>query len=75
MTLIELKKSIHEKIDTLNDEGFLEMINQLIIQKDDVFIVPEHMKEGIKQGKRDIENGDFITMEEFEKKYEKWLKE
>jgi predicted transcriptional regulator len=73
MTLVELKKSIHEKIDTLDDENLLEMVNSILIQNNEVFIIPEHMKEGIKQGKRDIENGDIYTMEELEKKYEKWL--
>ena len=75
MTLIELKRSIHEKIDNLNDPDYLEMLNDMISQKDEVFIIPEHMKEGIKQGREDIKNGDFITMEDLEKKYEKWLKE
>lgn len=75
MTLLELKKSIHAKIDSLNDERYLEMINDIISSKDEVFIVPEHMKEGIREGQEDIRNGNFTTMEELEKKYEKWLKE
>ena len=75
MTLIELKKSLHEKIDRLNDESYLEMINDIISSKDEVFIIPEHMKAGIKQGEEDIKNGNFITLEELEKKYEKWLKD
>ena len=47
----------------------------MISQKDEVFIIPEHMLEGIKQGKEDIKNGRVHTMEDFNKKYEKWLKE
>jgi len=38
------------------------------------FIIPEHMKEGIRQGMEDIKNGDYITLKEFEKRYEKYLK-
>ena len=75
MTLIELKKSLHEKIDGLDDQDFLEYVDAIITSKDEVFIIPEHMKEGIRQGKDDIKNGRIHTMEEFEKKYEKWLKE
>jgi len=41
--------------------------------KNKVFIIPEHMKEGIKQGIEDMKNGDFITIDEFEKRYKKWL--
>ncbi|QKJ32247.1 hypothetical protein HQ865_21610 [Mucilaginibacter mali] len=74
MTLVELKNSIHEKIDNLNDTHFLEMVNDLLIQKN-VFVIPEHMKEGIRQGEDDIRNGRVFTMEDFEKKYEEWLKE
>ena len=75
MTLIELKESLHKKIDNLNDPDYLEMLDVMISQKDDVFIVPEHMKAGIMQGMDDIKNGRVHTMEDFEKKYEKWLKE
>lgn len=75
MTLIELKKSIHKKVDELDDPELLELVNSVLKKKDDVFIIPEHMKEGIKQGEEDIKRGDFITMEEFEKKYEQWLKD
>ena len=72
MTLLELKRSLHDKIDNLDD---LEMLNEIISVKDEVIIIPEFMKEGIQQGEKDIKNGDFYTMEDFEKKYEKWLKE
>ncbi|HWZ36027.1 MAG TPA: hypothetical protein VNW51_07710 [Mucilaginibacter sp.] len=71
----ELKKSLHEKIDNLNDEAYLEMLESMIDHRGDVFIIPEHMKEGIRQGEEDIKHGRVHTMEDFEKKYEKWLKE
>lgn len=75
MTLLELKKSIHEKIDHVNDEALLERIEAIIDSEEKVFIIPEHMKEGIRRGKEDIKAGRYITLEELEKKYEKWLKE
>jgi len=75
MTLTALKKSIHDKIDNLDDPDYLDMLNNMLYTKDKVFIIPEYMKEGIKQGSEDIKNGDFYTMEHFEKKHEKWLKE
>ncbi|MGY3215417.1 hypothetical protein [Mucilaginibacter sp. HD30] len=75
MTLLELKKSIHEKIDNINDESYLEMINDIISSKDEVFIIPEHMKEGIRRGEEDIKNGRFKTMEELEERYKKFLED
>ena len=75
MTLVELKKSIHDKIDNLDDPDYLEILNIMLYSEGDVFVIPDHMKEGIRQGAEDIKNGDFYTMEDFDKKYEKWLKE
>jgi|GEM_PF-1027392 len=75
MTLVELKKSIHERIDHLDDPDYLDMLNTMLYTKDEVFAIPEHMKEGIKQGTEDIKNGDTHTMADFEKKYGKWLRE
>lgn len=73
MTLIELKKSIHERIDGVNDEQLLEEVAAILNKNEKVFIIPEHMKEGIRQGQEDIKNGNYITLEELEKRYEKWL--
>jgi hypothetical protein len=75
MTLIELKKSIHQKVDDLNDQDFLELVNTMINNKGKIFQIPEEHLAGIEQGIQDIKNGDFITMEEFEKRYEKWLRD
>ena len=75
MTLVELKKSINERVDSLDDPEFLEMLNNLISQKDEVFQIPEEHLADIEQGKRDIENGSFITLEEFEKRNKKHLKD
>ena len=75
MTLVELKKSIHEQVDNLDDAEYLDMLNTMLYNKDGVFVIPQGMKEGIRQGTDDIKNGDVYSMEDFEKKYEKWLKE
>jgi hypothetical protein len=75
MTVVELKKSLHEKIDGLDDPQLLKHVAEIIDSMNEVFIVPKHMKMGIKQGKEDIKNGRVHSMEDFDKKYEKWLKE
>ena len=74
MTLIELKKSLHEKIDDLDDLNLLEQAAALLSLKNGVFIVPEYMKEGIRQGIEDGKNGRIHSMEDFDEKYAKWLK-
>ncbi len=75
MTLLELKQSLHERIEELNDPDYLEMLDTMLKHKDDVFQIPEEHLEGIKQGEQDIKNGDYLTLEELEKRYEKWLKD
>jgi len=74
MTLIELKKSIHQKVDDLSDRELLELVDAIVNRKDAVFVVPDEMKEGIKQGVADIEKGDVYTLQDFESKFAKWLK-
>jgi predicted transcriptional regulator len=75
MTLLELKKSIHEKVDSLNDPDYLERLNAMIHQKDEVIEISEEHMASIEQGMQDMKNGNFITMEQLEKRYEKWLKD
>lgn len=74
MTLVELKKSIHEKIDNLNDTDLLEIVNQLIREDDVIYQIPQEHLADIQKGAQDIKNGDFITLDDFEKRYDKWLK-
>jgi poly(3-hydroxyalkanoate) synthetase len=71
----ELKKSIHEKIDHLDDKIFFEQIAELIDGKGNIFEIPEGHIAGIIQGEQDIKNGDYLTLDELQKRYEKWLKD
>ncbi|MES2809628.1 MAG: hypothetical protein V4619_13445 [Bacteroidota bacterium] len=77
MTVLELKKSIHAKIDNLDDPAYLEALESMIDQrqKDEVIEISEKHMASIEQGMRDMKNGDFLTMEQLEKRYEKWLKD
>jgi hypothetical protein len=68
-----VKKSLHEQIDGCDDIKLLRKIEK-ILSSEKVFIIPEYMMEGIRQGEEDIRNGNFLTLEEFEKRYEKYLK-
>lgn len=75
MGIAELKKSIHKKVDDINDRELLELVDLLVNRSHDTFVIPENMQDGINQGVKDLKNGDVFTMEDFEKKYERWLKE
>jgi predicted transcriptional regulator len=75
MTLIELKKSIHERVDNLNDQDYLERLNAMLYQKDEVIEISDKHLASVEQGMQDMKNGDFLTIEQLEKRYEKWLKD
>ncbi len=71
------EKDILEQHPILEKEDIQAVLlyAQGVRNKKEIFIIPEHMKKGIRQGEEDIKNGDFITMDEFQKRYEKWLKD
>lgn len=73
MTLVELKESLHKKIDSLDNEDYLAMLDRSINLKNQVFQIPESHLADIKQGELDIKNGDFLTLEQLKQRYEKWL--
>jgi hypothetical protein len=75
MGIAELKEQLHKKIDDADDITLLGAINELLNPTDNAFQIPEKYLPGIEQGLQDYKNGDFITMEEFEIKYQKWLKD
>ena len=75
MSINELKNQLHQKIDQLNDEKILAAINTLISADKALFVIPEEWKKGIQQGREDIIAGKVYTLNDFEKKYEKWLEE
>lgn len=51
------------------------MLNDMLAHKEDVFIVPEHMKERIRQGQEEVKKWQCYYYGGIGKKYEKWLKE
>jgi len=75
MTVVELKKALHEKIEDLTDPDYLDMLNTMLSYKDKVFEISKEHLEGIRQGEEDIKNGYIYSMEDFEKKYAHYLKQ
>lgn len=74
MGIVELKAQLHQKIDGLDDTELLSTINDLLSSKE-TFIIPAYMLPDIKQGIADYANNDFMTLNEFEEKYQRWLKD
>ena len=75
METSELKKRLHEKIDQVNDIDFLLALNVIISKQEAVYQIPDEYLESIKRGERDIKEGRFYTLQDFEEKYKKWLED
>lgn len=73
MGLAELKAQLHQRIDSVDDAELLSAINELLAN-DTVYEIPEKYVGGIEEGMRDYQRGDYMTLKEFEVKYQKWLK-
>lgn len=75
MTTAELKLLLHEKIDKIEDEEYLE----LLVNSMDNVLSPEFKLEQweldiIEESEKQIEKGLVISKEEADKKIEEWLK-
>jgi predicted transcriptional regulator len=76
MNYLELKNTLHEMIDQVNDPKVLYVIQELLknqSQTDFWDELPNEVKASIEIGLKQAENGEVIPHEEVMKKYEKWL--
>jgi predicted transcriptional regulator len=77
MSTSEIKNHLHQLIDSFDDKSLStanNMLNDLNEHKE-LFNeeLPPAAIAGIEAGLRDIENGDFITLDEFLKNKSKWF--
>jgi hypothetical protein len=52
----------------------LSAINTILSKSESVFVVPEKWQKQIENANEDARNGNFHTLNDFEEKYNKWLK-
>ena len=78
MNTEEIKNSLYEGIENIEDDDFLLEIKALIMKKHNPSDFPklsELQIERIKDSENQIENGDFFTNEQADKIIDKWLEE
>jgi hypothetical protein len=73
MSIAELKEIIYRKIINTYDEELLSAINTILTKNEKVFVVAKKWKEEIEAANKDVESGNFVAIEDLEKKYAKWL--
>ena len=75
MTTSEIKSFIHETIENIEDEQFLEALKVIIETKfASMPILEDWQIKAIEESEMQIENGLIISREEADKKAEEWLK-
>lgn len=78
MTAEEIKTILHESIENIEDEKFLEAIRVIVEPKYKTIPslqISEKHKQILDESVKQIENGDFYTNEEAKKISNEWLKD
>lgn len=77
MKTIEIRKKLIEEIKLSNNKELLEELYNYINQENKVLKTYKLNKEqnsAIKEARKQIENGDFLTNEEADNEIEEWLR-
>lgn len=73
----ELKKLLHESIENIDDEAFLQTVKEILEQKyepEEVTLTP-FQENRIEEAKKSIDQGDALTNEQADQLVSKWLNE
>lgn len=73
MDIQSLKAELINSINNIQDIEYLKGLNQLVKDKDEVYILSEEQEAAINEGLKDIEEGRYVTDEELNKEVNKWL--
>ena len=77
MTTVELKNILIHQIAGINDKSFLNAIKTIIETKSEstIYKTTSEQQKRIKEGREQIDNGEFFTNDQVEKEIDKWLSE
>jgi hypothetical protein len=73
----ELKKLLHESIENIDDEAFLQTVKEIVDRKyqpEEVTLTP-YQEKRLEEAKKSIEQGDILTNEQADQLVAKWLNE
>jgi hypothetical protein len=72
----ELKSLLHESIENIDDEGFLQTVKNILDQKyepkKDITPTP-YQEKRISQAKKSIDRGNFLTNDQADQLVAQWL--
>lgn len=76
MNTAELKQRLKSKIDIINDDDFLNVLNVLVESKiENIIMLSDEQKVIIKNSQKEYLEGNYFTNDAVNEEMEKWLKE
>ncbi len=77
MTTIDLKRSIQQKVEKIEDRNLLEEVNAIIDyitnEAEDWNNLPEELKIAIEEGLMQLDSGNKLSYEEVKRRHSKWF--
>ncbi|MDZ7773186.1 MAG: hypothetical protein U5K31_10690 [Balneolaceae bacterium] len=73
----ELKELLHESIENIDDEAYLQTVKELLDRKYKArkITLSSHQINRIEEAKNSIEQGDYLSNEQADELVKKWLNE
>lgn len=78
MSSSQLKNLVIDRIYGIKDEDFLAALMKILdssVSGEVAYRLSEEQRNAVREGKRQIAKGEFVTNEALEKTEDKWLKE
>lgn len=75
MTAIALKKYLVSRINLIDDDSVLDKIKKIVEKEEKVYVLSDYQLDKLAKSRKQIEDGNFLTQDEMDKKVEEWLNE
>ncbi len=78
MSASQLKNLVIDRIYGIEDEDFLAALKKILdssVSGEVAYSLNEEQRQAVREGKRQITIGEYVTNEDLEKAEDKWLKE
>lgn len=75
MTAIALKKYLVSRINLIDDDSVLDKIKKIVEKEEKVYVLSDYQLDKLAKSRKQIEDGNFLTQDEMDKKVKEWLNE
>lgn len=78
MSASQLKNLVIDKIYGIEDEDFLAALKKILdssVSREVAYSLTDEQRQAVREGKRQIADGEFVSNEKLEETERRWLKE